>query len=473
MRLLLSAIPEQFRATTLTPAVRAFGNVSRSSLLRLLVTHRGVLACEVGKSGSTKRRQQIKRAVTVLQRTFITTTGMPSHSVATLPDFVHASTMIEAVYHGARSNATTPVHDSDSEDGLRCDTSDEEFAFAARRPRRRVRRRVIPDTVQEPAETQQAFYQLIVTGRQGPRADAAPSAIPRPDGVSPWGEPLYTAWQDRPTGRQLADFEHDVNVALHAFWSASGNGRETDAPDRGLAARIGEPLPDQERFHLLRDACAVTDPYQRIVGCASCGERAVGRENAEYVRVPLSQPVIARVFRASDDCLAREAATPPQLRPALNIYRPPSDLGLDLPPLMLYQQYVCDGRATMCARCHGTLTEPSRRRPADDVNVNDDDDDDDDDDPVPAAPANAPRYSLAAGVNFGDYAALNSPMLSQAEVLCIAQARPFVGHMKVSPTGGHRWHGHAQEPPLHMTPPRAVRVRHCLATSGRHLALAT
>ena len=73
----------------------------------------------------------------------------------------------------------------------------------------------------------------------------------------------------------------------------------------------------------------------------------------------------------------------------------------------------------------------------DDDDDDNDDDDDDDDDPVPDVPANAPRYSLAAGVNFGDYAALNLLMLSQAEVLCIAKARPFVGHMKVSPTGGH------------------------------------
>ncbi len=50
----------------------------------------------------------------------------------------------------------------------------------------------------------------------------------------------------------------------------------------------------------------------------------------------------------------------------------------------------------------------------------------------------APRYSLAAGVNFSNFASFNLPVPSLAEVLCIAKARPFVGHMKVSPTGDER-----------------------------------
>ena len=82
-----------------------------------------------------------------------------------------------------------------------------------------------------------------------------------------------------------------------------------------------EPLSDQERFRLLRDACAVTDPDQRIVGRAFCGKIAVGCRISQY-------------GSRRRTCLCT--------------------------------QYVSGGRATMCARCNCTLVEPSWRPPAGD-----------------------------------------------------------------------------------------------------------
>jgi hypothetical protein len=121
------------------------------------------------------------------------------------------------------------------------------------------------------------------------------------------------------------------------------------------------------------------------------------------------------------------------MRAALNIYRAPPG-GHDLPPLMLYKQYIYDDKATMCARCYTALTATKRQRgapPGEDSTTIDDRHS------LSAPVVKAPRYSLAAGVNFSDFASLNLPVPSLAEVLCIAKARPFVGHMKVSPTGDH------------------------------------
>ena len=163
---------------------------------------------------------------------------------------------------------------------------------------------------------------------------------------------------------------------------------------------------------LLRKAFAANDPYTRIVGCASCGQRTIGVENVNYFRVPIADATLQTATQATTDILQREAALPPALRPVLNIFRTtPNSL-----PLMLYREYVFRGLATLCPRCHGVFFPPGPR-------------------PVfPNVPK--PPYSLAAGVNFGgQYAALNLPTLSHAEILCIARARLFVGYMKVSPTG--------------------------------------
>ena len=81
----LSETQQQFPAPTPTAAVRAFASVSMNNLRPLLrvVTHRGVRACEVGNSGSTKPPPRVQVAGKVLQR--IVVTGKPSRTVVTHP----------------------------------------------------------------------------------------------------------------------------------------------------------------------------------------------------------------------------------------------------------------------------------------------------------------------------------------------------------------------------------------------------
>lgn len=105
------------------------------------------------------------------------------------------------------------------------------------------------------------------------------------DNWTSWGEPLFDDWQDRPPSAQLRDFDRNPDVALYAFWALSGKGRDNPhEPRDSLRERIGVPMTAERSYELLCDATARTDPYQRIVGCASCGERAVGVEGDQYVR---------------------------------------------------------------------------------------------------------------------------------------------------------------------------------------------
>jgi hypothetical protein len=222
------------------------------------------------------------------------------------------------------------------------------------------------------------------------------------------------AWEGCATSQQLHDFERVPGKSVRCFWALSGQGSLKPTVAEDLSDHIGEPLTAAEKYDLLKRATDASNPWRRIVGCASCGVRAVGSEDHDYFRVPLLDPRVATVFAASPDMLALEASLRPlsedtglnatDLSPLVSVYRHPA--APSLPPLMLWKKYIHDDKVTLCRSCYTCVTKP---RPQ------------------------APKFSLAAGVNFGDLDALHLPQLTLAEQLLISRSRVVQTMIKIVP----------------------------------------
>jgi hypothetical protein len=228
------------------------------------------------------------------------------------------------------------------------------------------------------------------------------------------GEYAVPAWEGCATPDQLQDFERNPLTMQRCFWTLSGQGSLKPASAEDLSDHIGQPLTAAEEYDLLKRATDASNPWRRIVGCASCGVRAVGSEDSDYFRVPVVDPRIATAFAASPDMLALEASLRPltgntglnatDLSALVSVYRHPSSPSL--PPLMLWKRYIHDDKVTLCRPCYNCLTKPR---------------------PQPS------KFSLAAGVNFGDTEAFNLPKLTFAEQLLISRYRVMQTMIKIVP----------------------------------------
>ena len=173
------------------------------------------------------------------------------------------------------------------------------------------------------------------------------------------------AEEGAPTLDAVADFERDPFAAQALFWRASGHGRVGSALEQ-----LGRPLTQLEEAVLVTEACKAMDPYQRIVACAACGERAFGKEglvarpdasDTHYIVNLFDRAVstkLAAVFAATPEVLARRDALPPHLRRMIHVYEGGVQRSFS-PPLSLYSEHINEaGRAGICARCFAAALKP-------------------------------------------------------------------------------------------------------------------
>lgn len=204
----------------------------------------------------------------------------------------------------------------------------------------------------------------------------APAYQQGPGRTTCLGEHAPEAWEDKPSGASLYNFEHDATTALATFWARSGHGvlGNPGKPDRGVGDCIGKPLSQAEYCAMLGKALKAQHPYnQRIVGCAACGERAVGYPDEHFFLVPVGDAAL-QIACAMSHALRDRAATyaaladsgdlPPGAKDLIPQYTVPTS-GVQL---SLYPEFVHTGssggggasaalpaptpHAVLCLRCN-------------------------------------------------------------------------------------------------------------------------
>ena len=187
-----------------------------------------------------------------------------------------------------------------------------------------------------------------------------PLPLTNPDGVSCWKEPFFGQYEPRAQSAHVLGFERDPQQALYGFWALSGQGQGNHTkPLNGFPDLIPDPLSREAELQLLHAGAAAMNCYQPHVGCAACGIRVVGYENTDprgdgipnekFSRVPITDGKFQRVFQATISTLELEASFPEEYRCVVSVYRPAHIA--DCPPLSVYEKYVHNDLATLCAKC--------------------------------------------------------------------------------------------------------------------------
>ena len=238
-----------------------------------------------------------------------------------------------------------------------------------------------------------------------------PLPLTNPDGVSSWKEPFFGQYEPRAQSAHVLGFEHDPQQALYGFWALSGQGQGNHTkPLNGFPDLIPDPLSREAELTLLHAGAAAMNCYQPHVGCAACGIRVVGYENTDprgdgipnekFSRVPITDGKFQRVFQATISTLDLEASFPEEYRCVVSVYRPAHIA--DCPPLSVYEKYVHNDLATLCAKCA-----------------------------VAYKSSGTTPYSLVCGMNFGDASKLGLKKPTLSEKMVIARCRSIAYCLKI------------------------------------------